>query len=187
MSLGGIYVPGAGQGAPISGRPAGTPGIGGMIRPNRKTVVLARVNSAGTTRTSASVAALVVNPAARLICSLSISFEPDTVQAIGSFAAATWTATAQRIGEDGRQSQLHPIFTSQVLPQLYEVSTGVRLILLTATVTIPLTAAAAAIPGRWICEAQWEPGMPMCEEEVAALYSQTGLSVALAAPGSLAP
>jgi hypothetical protein len=187
MSLAGLHVPGAGQSSPISSRPAGTPGIGGMIRAARKSVVLARVESAGTSRTSASVAALINNPAARLVCGFSISFEPDTVQAISNYNSAAWTATAMRVGEDGRQSALHAIFTSQVLPQLYEVSTAVRQILITATVTIPLTAAAAAIPGRWICEAQWEPGMPMCEEEIAALYSQTGLSVALAAPGSLAP
>jgi len=158
-----------------------------MIRANRKSVSLARVESSGTSRTSASVAALVVNPAARLICSFSITFEPDTVQALANYNSAVWSARAMRVGEDGRQAQLHEIFTSEGLPQLYEVGTAVRLIMLSATVTIPLTAGAAAIPGRWICEAQWEPAMPMCEDEIAALYSQTGLSVALAPPGSLAP
>ena len=68
------HVPGAGQGAPISERPAGTPGIGGMIRAARKSVVLARVNTSGAARTSAAVSARVVNPAARLICSFSITF-----------------------------------------------------------------------------------------------------------------
>jgi hypothetical protein len=158
-----------------------------MIRPARKSVVLGRVESSGTSRTSASVAALINNPAARLVCSFSITFEPDTVQPISDYNSASWTATAMRVGEDGRQAQLHDIFSGELLPQLYEVSTATRLILLTATLKIPLTAGSAAIPGRWICEAQWEPAMPMCETEIAALYSQTGLSVALAPAGSLAP
>jgi hypothetical protein len=181
------FVPGAGQSAPISARPAGTPGIGGMIRANTKRLVLARVNTSGTTRTSADVTATIINPAARLICSFSLSFDPDSPQSFANYNSAVWSARGIRIGDGGRQAALHEIFTSEALPQLYEASTAVRVIEVSATLTIPLTAAAATVAGNWVLEAQWEPGIPMCEEEIAALYSQTGLSLGLAAPGALAP
>ena len=92
-----------------------------------------------------------------------------------------------RVGEDGREAALHFLFEAQDLPEMYEIASAARVVQLSATLTIPQTAAAAAIAGRWICEAQWEPAMPMCEDEIAALYSQTGLSVGLAPGGPLAP
>jgi hypothetical protein len=183
----GDRVPGAGQTSPVSARPAGTPGIGGMIRANTKRLVLARVNTSGTTRANVAVAATIINPAARLVCAFSLSFDPDTVQAFANYNSSVWSARAMRIGEGGRQAALHEIFTSEALPQLYEVSTAVKVIQISATLTIPLTAAAASVAGNWILEATWEPGIPMCEEEISALYSQTGLSIALAPAGDLAP
>ncbi len=184
-------LPGIGQSAPVSTQPAGLgPSAAGFASAKQldPPLVLARVNSSGTTRTSVSVAARIVNPTARLICSFGIGFEPDTQQAIGSFPLAVWSATAMRPGGNrGREARFHAIFTSQALPQQYEIASAVRLVLLEATLTIPLTGGAVAIPGNWILSVEWEPAMPMCPEEISALYGRCTAQRSLDPAGDLAP
>lgn len=182
-----VWVPGAGQSAPMSDLPAGATNRGGWLEPKPVRVQLARVNSSGAALASVSVAARIQNPAARLVCQFSISFEPDTPQAFSNFNSAVWSAQAIREGAEGREAQLHAIFSAQTLPQLYEISTGVRAIDVTATLTIPLTAGAAAIPGNWLLEVQWEPAIPMCSDELAALYSRCTARRTKDPAGPLAP
>lgn len=126
---------------------------------------LAKVNTSGTTRTSASVAARIDNPSARLVHSFSLAFEPKTPQAFTNYQSAVYSATAIRPRLDGRESTLHAIFSNRSLPELWEVSSAVRGIIVEATLKIPLTAAAAEVEGEWVLVAEWEPAMPMCEEE----------------------
>lgn len=181
-------LPGVGQVAPLSRLPAGAVARGGWIEPKEVPVVLAKVNTSGTSRTSASVAARVDIPAGRLIVGVSVGFEPATAQAFTNFASAVWSATAIRPRIDGgKEARLHSIFAGRALPEQWEVTTTVRSILIEATVTVPLTAASAAIEGEWVLMAVFEPAIPMCEEEVAAIYSRCGARQTLFASGPLAP
>jgi hypothetical protein len=183
-----LWVPGAAQTGPQSDKNAGAIGLGGWLEPVVRRVVLLKVNASGTQRLTASVAARIQNPATRLVCSFSISFEPETPQPFSNFNSSVWSAQAIREGTvEGREAQLHSIFSSQTLPQLYEISTGVRAIDVTATLAIPLTAGAAAIPGSWVLESQWEPAIPMCAEELATLYAKCLAKQTLVAAGPLAP
>lgn len=187
--LGGVpRPPGPGQTAPQSPLYAGAREGGGWVEPNVRRVVLAKVNTAGTTRTSASVAARLDNPSARLVCSFSITFEPTTPQNFTNYNSAEWTARIVRPNsQDGREALLHELFGNEALPQGYEMTSSMRGVLITATLTIPLDGGGSAIEGNWVCEAQWEPAIPMCPEEAAAMYSRTALKLALAAAGPLAP
>jgi hypothetical protein len=182
-----IWVPGSGQTGAQSQLPAGAVAGGGWIEPKLLRVPLAKVNGSGTQRTSVSVAARIDNPAARLVCSFSIGFEPEVPQTIADYQSSVWSADGIRPGAAGREAGLHNIFATQPLPELYEISSALRAVQVSATLQIPLTAGAAAIPGLWVLVVEWEPAMPMCEAEVAALYSRCGARGVLDAAGPLAP
>lgn len=179
--------PGAGQSAPQSELPAGSADGGGFIEPLVRRVVLAKVNTAGTSRTSAAVAARIYNPAARLVCSFSVTFEPRTPQDFSNYNSATWSVRVMRGAFEGREAKLHALFTGIALPEQYEVTSAARSLLIESTVTIPQTAAAAAIEGEWVLQVEWEPAISMCPGEAAALYSRCGATQTLRAAGPLAP
>jgi len=183
-----LWTPGPAETAPQSPVAAGLSTAAGFAGPKQIRTVLAKVNTSGTTLTSASVAARIDNPAARLVCGFSLSFEPKIPQVFTNYASAAWTATAMRPGGGtGREAKLHNIFSAQALPQLYEIASAVRSVLIEATVTIPLTAGAVAIEGEWVLVSEWEPGMPMCLDEIAALYARCNAQVVLAPASALAP
>lgn len=182
-----IWMPGIGQTGPVSNKPAGLSTAGGFAFAKQldPPLVLARVATGGAL-TSVSVAARINNPAARLVCAFSLSFEPDTQQSFTNYNSAVWSAQGIRPGGTrGREAGLHSIFASQTLPQLYEIASSVRVILITATLTPPKTSGAVTIPGNWVLGVEWEPAMPMCEDEIAALYNRCGAQVVLAATGDL--
>lgn len=181
-------LPGPGQTAPVSNRPAGSVAGGGWIEDKPVRVVLAKVNTSGSANTSAAVAADIYVPGARVIAGISLSFEPKQPQAFTNYNSAVWSLSAARPGRgEGRRAALHSIFSSQALPQLYEVSSAVRLYVMTATLTVPLTAGAAAIEGEWVLEVDYEPAMPMCEPEVTGMYALCSVVQTIKPSGPLAP
>lgn len=168
-----------GRPGPILPGPAGATKGGAALGIKRISVPLAKVNSAGTTRTSATVAARIVNPSRRLSCALSVAFELETQGSITTYSSATWTVRALRPGgDDGRESELHTIESGIALPRMYELDSAIRALLVTCSVTIPQRSG-TNLAGDWRLVVEWEPNITMCEEEILALYSQCDASLVL--------
>lgn len=149
------------------------------LRQRIATCKMGRVETSGTSQTSATRKATILNPSRRLSCSISLSFEPDQpVTLTGYGTGCVWTLTAYRMNPENRRvATLHTIESGQALPRLYEVDTAVRLIEVSAVMTIPQSAA-GNVAGDWILACEWEPNQFIsdpCGDEVANLLSLCGI------------
>lgn len=154
---------------------------------NRKVVPIGRVNTSGTQRTSGDIVARIYNPSRKLSCGFSVAFDPDTKQAISSYAGATWTPRAMQAGANGGEAELHTLETSQPLPRMYELDSAIRIVRLTCSLRIPTDATPTSIAGNWVLVVEWEPNQLMCIEEVNELYANCSVVLSQQLAGPLAP
>lgn len=177
--------------AATSARPAGPagtrPGSAGYSVKSER-VQLARVNASGASNATGTAIARINNPSRRLSCSVSVAFEPDSPQAIPNYAGATYTLTAMRPGTNAsKEARLHTILAATALPHAYEMDTAIRAIEVSAALTIPLTAGAAAIPGDWVLVVEWEPNQNLCIEDYEAQLARASAYLARGPSAPLAP
>lgn len=139
---------------------------------------LAVCNLSGTSNTSGTAYARIVNPSARLRCTFSVSFQPAIAGAITDYgvSGSTWDVRAMSPGSNGGpDSELHLLQSSQSLPRSYELDSGIKVVRVTAGLQIPRRSA-VEIAGNWVIEVEWEPSVPMCADELQALFGRCGLS-----------
>jgi hypothetical protein len=173
----------------IGDRPSGeSQVIAGALGPKVVLVPLVKVNTAGTSQTSGTVVARIRNPSRKLGCAFQIHFEVHQAdgRTVASFAGAPSNVWTTRVYDPTGGHILHTIQTDQTLPRQYEMETFAPGVQITATLGLPLDVAAAAIAGTWVMVVRWEPVVPMCDEEIRALYNQCtavlerGLAIPLA-------
>lgn len=181
--------PAPGQVGPRSADPAGATGGFTSTGIKRIPTHLAKVNTSGTALTSATVRARVRNPSSRLRCTISVSFEPATKTIVDSYTGSTWIVRALRPGdnEGGQECELHTLESGLALPRAYTIDDQIRLVEIRATLAIPTDGAAANLAGVWRMVTEWEPTIPMCDEEVFGLYSQCDASLVVGTARPLAP
>lgn len=179
--------PGGAMVAPKLPGAAGGPAVG--VEPKVLRVPLATVAASGTTRLTVDVAARVAHPSRRLSCYMSIGFEPTAALGITpNVQTSTWVIRAMRPGtRNGRESFLHEVKAASALPDGYEVDSAVRMFLVTATLKIPLDGAGAAIPGTWVLQAEWEPSLDLCQEDLDQQLARAEAQLVTAPAGPLAP
>lgn len=150
--------------------------------------VIGRVNTSGTTNTSDTVVAKMLNPSSRLRGIIEAFFVADTQQLVNDYQSPSWVLRALRPPGNGyREAELHVVENGLALPRAYEIDSLVRAMRISATITIPLTPAAASIAGNWVISATWEPNTPMCDDEVLELYDKCGLELVTKQTEPLAP
>jgi len=147
------------------------------IKPLSK--VLARVDAASTAGQTVTARATLKNPSRRLSVCFSVAFEADDNSVPNTYPDSTWSARAVRRNRlTGKNPQAHALITAQVLPNMYELDSAIREILITAVLGVPLDGAAGVVSGNWVLLAEWEPNQPaMCEPEIKALFEIVDLSV----------
>jgi hypothetical protein len=147
-------------------------------------VPLAAVATSGTSQTSGTVTARLTNPSARLICSWSVSFEPNAPVLITSYGSATWTLTAARPGGvAGRRAALHALETAVALPTMYEIAGGIREVDVSCALALPTP----TVAGSWVLQADWEPTVLICDAELAEIYSRCTAVLTRGLTAPLAP
>ena len=108
------------------------------LRIKSRSVVLARVNTSGTTLTSASAVARIRNPSRRLSLIVTIAFEADGNQRPASYGTSVWQMRAMRPNRvTGRTAPLHLVvadallleFELQLLIEIVHLVPGVLLVL----------------------------------------------------------
>lgn len=160
----------------LPGAPAGSLVRAGGYK-NHLYALLGEVRASGTTQTTATAVARILNPSKALNLVYGVVFEPANPITIDSFQTAAWTHRVFVPATAGFREVLgQALETGIALPKLYEADSGAPGILITATLAIPLDASAAAIPGRWLARAWWEPTVPMCEADVRGLFAMCSIS-----------
>lgn len=164
---------GPGRGAGVSPGPAGmAAGVGVPIKSER--LVLGTVSGASLV-TTANVTARVDNPSGRLNYSLSLAYEPNAsgTPVVAGANPTTWSIQAMRPGIDGgRDAYLHSVLASTNAPYLWEGISAVRQFQVATVLYVPVDGAAAAVPGRWVLVAEWEPALDLCAEDISQLFSR---------------
>jgi hypothetical protein len=169
--------------------PAGERAVSlGALGPKAIEVPLVKANTSGTSQTSGLVIARIRNPSRKLGLAFQIHFEVHQAdgRTIDSFAGAPANLWTTRVYDPDGGFLLHVLQTDATLPRQYEMETFAPGVEIRATLGLPLDVAAAAVAGTWKLIARWEPVIPMCDDEVRALYSQCaatlekGLAIPLA-------
>ena len=175
---------------PQQGRPAGEQQIiGGALGPKIHRLPLAKANTSGTTQTSGTIVARLRNPSRKLGCGFQIHFEVHqadgrTVESYDAAPANLWTT---RVYDPEGGHVLHTIQSSVAIPRQYEMETFAPGVQITAVLGLPRDIAAGAIAGTWVLITRWEPVVPMCDDEVRALYAQCAVTLDRGLTAPLAP
>jgi hypothetical protein len=161
---------------------------GNALGPKILRVPLAKANTSGTTQTSGTVVARIRNPSRKLGCGFQIHFEVHQAdgRTVNTFDGAPGNLWTTRVYDPEGGHLLHEIQSSVTIPRQYEMETFAPGVQVTAVLGLARDIAAAAIAGTWVLTARWEPVVPMCDDEVRALYAQCaatlerGLAIPLA-------
>lgn len=182
---GGSAPPRAGQVGALPPQDLASPDIGPARRRVRGLVVrepIAEVvlTHPTETQTTATAVVRVVVPDLSLLVGITLGFEPTANLNISSYASATWTGTLRRPASgQGREAELHSLWSSVSLPQGRAVSGLVGEIAISAAVKIPQSTeddpAALGVPGLWVLEATFASTVPMCPEDLQELYAECGV------------
>lgn len=141
----------------------------GYYEPKVQNLVLAKVVAAGGgSAISAGAMLRIKNPSRRIGVGFQIHFEPATRVDINTWGTSSWS---HWVFDPEGDHRLHELEASFSLPRQYEAETYAPGFLISATLGLPLNAAAAVIPGNWVARVRFEPCMPFCESEIARLYS----------------
>jgi len=140
----------------------------GFYEPKIQDLVLAKVIAAGGSATSTGAIIRIKNPSRRIGVGFQVHFEPATRTDVNTWGASSWSHWVYDPAGDHR---LHELEAGEDLPRMYEAETYAPGFLISATLALPLNAAAAVIPGNWVARVRFEPCMPFCEAEINRLYS----------------
>lgn len=170
-----------------SERPAGTAGaVVGVLEPKVIPVFLAKVNSSGTANTTDTVIARIRNPSRKLGCAFQVHFESKDQIAVNAFDGSPANLWTTRVYDPEGGHLLHFLQESVSIPRQYEVETFAPGFQISAVLGLPRDASSNVIPGQWVMRVRWEPVVPMCDDEVRALYGQCAAWVEVPG-GPLAP
>lgn len=173
---------------PIPDRPAGERSLAaGALGARVREVLLAKVNTSGTSQTSGTVVAKLRNPSRKLGCGFQIHFEAKSRIAINAFDGAPANLWTTRVYDPDGDHMLHELQSSVTIPRQYEMETFAPGVAITAVLGIPRDGGGTTIEGTWVLRVRWEPVIPMCDDEARALFgaAEAWLERGLAAP--LAP